>query len=94
MSKVAKNIALKKTKTIEEIIKAIKNIETGDLDTQINIKSNDEFEIIGDTYNQMLLDIKRLIEKNKEEATHSIVTEIKQLESQFNPTFFLIHWRC
>ncbi len=87
MSKVAKNIALKKTKTIEEIIKAIKNIETGDLDTQINIKSNDEFEIIGDTYNQMLLDIKRLIEKNKEEATHSIVTEIKQLESQFNPHF-------
>ena len=57
------------------------------MDTQINIKSNDEFEIIGDTYNQMLLDIKRLIEKNKEEATHSIVTEIKQLESQFNPHF-------
>lgn len=87
MSKVAKNIALKKTKTIEEIVKAIKNIKTGDLDTEINIESNDEFKIIGDTYNQMLLDIKRLIEKNKEEATHGVVTEIKQLESQFNPHF-------
>lgn len=87
MSGVAKNIALKKTMVIEEIIRAIKNIETGDLDTKVTIKSNDEFEIIGDSYNKMLLDIKNLIEKNKEEAMHSIVTEIKQLESQFNPHF-------
>lgn len=87
MSKMAKRIAVKKTKTIEEIIDAIKNIETGDLDTKINIKSHDEFEIIGESYNQMLLNIKRLIEENKEEVTHSIVSEIKQLESQFNPHF-------
>ncbi len=87
MSKVAKRIALNKTKTIEEIVRAIKNIETGDLDTEIDINSNDEFELIGRTYNQMLLNIKKLIEKNKEEARHSVLAEIKQLESQFNPHF-------
>ena len=87
MSKVAKKIALNKTKTIEEIVKAIKNIETGDLDTTINICTNDEFELIGKTYNQMLLNIKKLIEKNKEEVTHGVLSEIKQLESQFNPHF-------
>ena len=35
----------------------------------------------------MLVNIKKLIEINKEEARHSTVLEIKQLESQFNPHF-------
>ena len=74
----AKIIAEKKTKVIEEIVKAIENI---------NVETNDEFGIIADSYNEMLLNIKKLIEINKEEAKHSAVMEIKQLESQFNPHF-------
>ena len=83
----AKIIAEKKTKVIEEIVKAIENIKTGDLETRLNVDTNDEFGIIADSYNEMLLNIKKLIEINKEEAKHSAVMEIKQLESQFNPHF-------
>lgn len=83
----AKIIAEKKTKVIEEIVKAIENIKTGDLETRLNVETNDEFGIIADSYNEMLLNIKKLIEINKEEAKHSAVMEIKQLESQFNPHF-------
>lgn len=83
----AKIIAEKKTKVIEEIVKAIENIKTGDLETRLNVETNDEFGIIADSYNEMLLNIKKLIEINKEEAKHSVVMEIKQLESQFNPHF-------
>lgn len=83
----AKIIAEKKMKVIEEIVKAIENIKTGDLETRLNVETNDEFGIIADSYNEMLLNIKKLIEINKEEAKHSAVMEIKQLESQFNPHF-------
>lgn len=83
----AKIIAEKKTKVIEEIVKAIENIKTGDLETRLNVDTNDEFGIIADSYNEMLLNIKKLIEINKEEAKYSAVMEIKQLESQFNPHF-------
>ena len=83
----AKIIAEKKTKVIEEIVKAIENIKTGDLETRLNVETNDEFGIIADSYNEMLLNIKKLIEINKEEAKHSAIMEIKQLESQFNPHF-------
>ena len=84
---VAKIIAEKKTKSIEEIIKAIENVKTGDLNTRLYVDTNDEFKIIANSYNEMLLNIKKLIEINKEEARHSAVLEVKQLENQFNPHF-------
>lgn len=87
MSKIAKKIAVEKTKALSEIVRAIKKIESGNLDYKVNITSRDEFEIIGNSYNEMLENIKILIERNKEEVRHSVISEIKQLESQFNPHF-------
>jgi len=83
----ARKIADSKTKAIDEIIRGIENVRNGDLDMHLNIHTNDEFQIIADSYNQMLGDIKNLIEINKEKARQSVLSEIKQLESQFNPHF-------
>ncbi|MEN6315469.1 MAG: histidine kinase [Clostridiaceae bacterium] len=83
----ARRIAGSKTKAMDEIIRAIENVRNGDLDTHLNIQTNDEFQIIAESYNQMLIDIKKLIEVNKEKARQSVLSEIKQLESQFNPHF-------
>lgn len=83
----AKRIADSKTKSIDKIIDAIENVQNGDLNTKLNIDTGDEFEIIANSYNKMLKDLKNLIEVNKEEARHSVLSEIKQLESQFNPHF-------
>lgn len=87
MAKVVRRVAINKTKAMEEIISGIEKLKKGDLNAKLIINSNDEFQIIADSYNKMLESIKELIEKNKEETEHSIISEIKQLESQFNPHF-------
>ncbi|MCL5070251.1 MAG: histidine kinase, partial [Actinobacteria bacterium] len=83
----ARRIADSKTKVIDEIIEAIGNVQNGNLDVLLNINTKDEFQIIAESYNKMLTDIKNLIEINKEKARQSVLSEIKQLESQFNPHF-------
>ncbi|HYE81992.1 MAG TPA: histidine kinase [Clostridia bacterium] len=83
----AKKIADSKTKAIDDIIEGISNVQNGNLDTFLNINTKDEFQIIAESYNKMLIDIKNLIEVNKEKATQNILSEIKQLESQFDPHF-------
>jgi len=83
----ARKIADNKTRVIDEIINGINNVQNGNLDTTLNINTRDEFQIIAESYNQMLLDIKALIEVNKEKARQNVFAEIKQLESQFDPHF-------
>lgn len=87
MSHVAKKIANDKTRVIDEIVRGIEEVQKGNLDTPLHIYSQDEFGIIAEAYNKMVGDIKNLIELSKEKARHSIQSEIKQLESQFNPHF-------
>lgn len=84
---ISKKVAYSKTLTINEIVKAIESIQEGNLDAKLKIESEDEFGIIAKAYNNMLVDIKRLIESNKEEVSLRMQSEIKQLEAQFNPHF-------
>ncbi|CAH1193177.1 hypothetical protein PAECIP111891_00502 [Paenibacillus allorhizoplanae] len=83
----ARKIARSKTRVIDDIIRAIENVQIGKLDTRLNVNTNNEFQIFAEAYNQMLTDIKNLIELNKEKARQNVLSEIKQLESQFNPHF-------
>ena len=83
----ARRIADSKTRVIDEIINALGHVQNGNLDMLLNINTRDEFQIIAESYNKMLVDIKDLIEINKEKARQSVLSEIKQLESQFNPHF-------
>lgn len=87
MARIVRRVAIKKTKVMEEIILGIEKLKGGNLDNKLTINSNDEFEIIAESYNKMVDSLKELIEKNREETEHSIISEIKQLESQFNPHF-------
>lgn len=83
----SKKVARNKTTAVYEIVNAIKIVQEGNLDTELNIKSEDEFGIIAQAYNDMLVDIKNLIESNKQEVALRMQSEIKQLEAQFNPHF-------
>ncbi|UVI29378.1 sensor histidine kinase [Paenibacillus spongiae] len=83
----ARKIAASKTKVIDDIVRAIENVQTGNLETRLRVNTNDEFQVFAEAYNQMLSDIKNLIEANKEKARQNVLSEIKQLESQFNPHF-------
>ena len=80
-------IAERKTKIIDELVRAFENVMHGDLGTRLNITSGDEFELMADAYNVMLDSLRDLMAKNREEAQRTVLSEIKQLESQFNPHF-------
>lgn len=84
---ISGRIAASKTKVIDELLQAIKSVQEGNLETTVNITSADEFELIGHHYNEMLVKVKELMEKNKEEAARRVISELKQLEAQFNPHF-------
>jgi two-component system sensor histidine kinase YesM len=83
----SKGMASKKTKDLYAIIDTFEKAKEGDLDTHINITSNDEFETIAEAYNQMLDSLKDQIERNKEMGKLVTFSQTKQLESQFNPHF-------
>ncbi len=85
--RVADYIARKKTASINQLIEAINHAQKGDLEAYVSIKSNDEFEVIGDQFNQMLVELNGLMNKNSELIDRNRVAEIKQLEAQFNPHF-------
>ena len=80
-------IAARKTKIIDELVRAFENVMRGDLGTRLAISSGDEFELMADAYNVMLDSLRDLMAKNREEAQRTVLSEIKQLESQFNPHF-------
>ena len=82
-----RKISKEKTVSIDEIMKGIKSVQEGNLETKLNIETEDEFAIIAEAYNDMLKDIKKLIEENKQEVALRMKSEIKELESQFNPHF-------
>jgi two-component system sensor histidine kinase YesM len=82
-----KKQAEEKTKMIDQLVDAFTAVKNGDLDKKVAINTNNEFEIIGESYNLMLSSLKELIHTNKEKARETVISEIKQLESQFNPHF-------
>ena len=83
----ANKIAISKTKSVDELLDGISSVQNGDFTNKVSIKTNDEFELIGDYYNEMVIEVQELIEKNKEEAMQVTLSQIKLLESQFNPHF-------
>ena len=84
---IAKKISISKTKSIDKLLSAINSVQEGNLNTVVSINSNDEFEVIGQYCNKMIIRINELVEKNKEEARRNALSELKQLEAQFNPHF-------
>lgn len=84
---VAKEITREKTKIIDKVVEAFEKVQKGNLEEELYIKSYDEFEVIGKSYNLMLTSIKKLIDINEEKIKQASLAEIKQLESQFNPHF-------
>lgn len=77
----------KKTKMIDQLVEAFSAVKEGNLDMHLNINANNEFQIISESYNLMLSSLKELMQTNHEKARATVISEIKQLESQFNPHF-------
>ncbi len=76
-----------KTKMIDQLVEAFSAVKKGNLDMRLAINTNNEFQIISESYNMMLCSLKELMQTNHEKARATVISEIKQLESQFNPHF-------
>lgn len=83
----AGKIAHDKTQSIDELVTAFHDVEEGNLENRVDIQDNIEFQTIGEAYNKMLDDIKNLIAENEKETKAKYISELKQLEMQFNPHF-------
>ncbi len=75
------------TRDIKKIEDAFEAVSNGDFDVSLNINSSTEFKTIGNDFNEMLQGLKDQIDKNKELAENVAFSQVKQLESQFNPHF-------
>ncbi|SCY34075.1 HD domain-containing phosphohydrolase [Alkaliphilus peptidifermentans] len=82
------------TKPVEEIMSTINKISIGEMGVRVNIKSRDEFRILGEKFNEMIFEIESLLkerslhvgeltEKNKEimEQNDEILAYSEQTEA-------------
>lgn len=79
--------AAAKTRMIDRLVEGFTAVEDGNLTHRIVIDTDNELKLIGDSYNHMLDSLQQLIKNNEEKARETVISEIKQLESQFNPHF-------
>ena len=76
-----------KTKAMDELVDAFRAVRHGQLDRTLTIRTGNEFEEIAGEYNRMVRSLIRLMEENEAEARAGVISELRQLESQFNPHF-------
>ena len=63
-----KTQAAEKTKTIDQLVEAFAAARAGDLSHHVEIRTNNEFQLIGDAYNVMLDSLRQLMIKNQAQA--------------------------
>ncbi|MBS6764971.1 MAG: histidine kinase [Clostridium sp.] len=93
------SIAMSRTisKPIIDLEYSMKEFSRGNFDMTISAKYNDEIGNLRRCYNQMILDMGRLVERNLQEEKLKQEAQIKMLQMQINPHFFYntldtIHW--
>ncbi|QBD85307.1 sensor histidine kinase [Clostridium tetani] len=86
-------------KPIHRLKNNMLEISKGNFDSYYEIKNNDEISILGQVFNQMLTDIKRLINKVYQVEKQKRSAELRVLQSQINPHFLYntldtIQWKA
>lgn len=69
------------------LVKSFRKLESGDLHLSIAHKSNDEFRYIYGRFNQMVVNLRTLIDQAYKQKIMAQRAELKQLQSQINPHF-------
>lgn len=84
---LADKMSLKNTESIYKLIYSVNELQNGNMNAYVDIKSGDEFETLGNQYNNMLQELNEHKKRNEELSNLRRIIEIKQLQSQFNPHF-------
>ena len=81
-----KRVTERKTRDFYRILDVMESARDGDLE-RIHIDSDNGFKTIADAYNEMITSLKLQMENNRKMTELVAASQIKQLESQFNPHF-------
>ena len=84
---ISKLAAYSMARPMENLSRAMEKFKNGDFDQQVPIETNDELGQLANTFNQMMRDTKRLIDKNYVMALREKESELQALEAQINPHF-------
>lgn len=87
------------TKPLMRLTEAMGKFQKGDFTQQIPVESNDELGVVADCFNDMVEDIKKLIDTNYVMALHEKESELNALQAQINPHFLYntldaLYWRA
>lgn len=75
------------TKPLKKLISAMKVVEKGDLSVRFRVKYNDEIGHLGRSFNNMLIEINKLIHDVYITNTRKKEAELNALQMQINPHF-------
>ena len=74
-------------KNITTLSEAMGRFSSGDMDTVVTIHSNDEFSVLGNSFNEMTQNIRQLLETVRQKEKEKVELQIKSLQGQINPHF-------
>lgn len=74
-------------KPLLKLVKGFRRLESGDLEQAIAHDANDEFRYIYGRFNQMVVNLRTLIDQVWKQKVLAQRAELKQLQSQINPHF-------
>ncbi|MDI6600256.1 MAG: sensor histidine kinase [Thermoanaerobacteraceae bacterium] len=75
------------TRPMNVLTGAMKQVESGNMDVRVNLKSNDEISTLGHGFNSMIERINSLIKEVYEMSYRRKEAELKALQAQINPHF-------
>lgn len=75
------------TSPLYQLMSLMRVVEQGRLDVQFNLRYKDDIGLLGQSFNQMVQRLKRLIQEGYERQVRLQESEIKALRAQINPHF-------
>ncbi|SDG32460.1 two-component system, sensor histidine kinase YesM [Selenomonas sp. WCT3] len=83
----ARRESLARSQAVNDLVDAFAAVKEGRLNNQLEVHAGSDLAIIEEEYNRMTESLQKLIRQNEEETRASVISEVRQLESQFNPHF-------
>ncbi|XOQ48498.1 MAG: hypothetical protein ACFWUM_06215 [Eubacteriales bacterium] len=83
----AKKVAQNNSQSIDALLHAVQQCRDGNIGYRINSVTFEEFQILYDEFNKMMVKLQDLIKNNSELLERKRMMEVSQLEKQFNPHF-------